>query len=784
MPEMVAEARGEGSIVMAAQKRQCINCRFFQDAAMAGNGWCTHPKRQVDSSLRLMVRSRELACRNSWGGDLFSSKDGEDDARPDPLANPATDADHPHPAPVEDEVTSVITPPSRRSPHESGSGDADERSSEDRVVSDRPAPKRNNLRDDDDGRNDAARHDQDERARVMARGSSDAIARARERHLDRKRLGRAKQTGQEVDAISAAAEDDVVTTHTPALADSDDRVVTDQSRPSHRFSRRGSLKAKAETSLPEQPVPRSEVIQHQGSSATPDRYESVPEVDPNFDLPGWRRPGGVPVPEQMPEREPIQDTSPCAPVEQGPGHPQESPVTSYEHVLSRARRIRESKKPPRPHKIRMEPRHTGIKGENSADGIIAPIPHASDHEPIETAHVSGDEDEEYVSADALPDFFDPADGLRDRPQVSESVVVEEPRQQRRGWLAQFGINRRTRQDHSQGAVADVEADGGEAWFEAGPSDDRDSHDEDRGVTAAADDQQDEFYDSPDDDGHDESGEQAAPARYELPESPSSATSTQDSGVEWDESARQLYHRAESGRDYARYELPDLDVLFSAPPVYAAATVHERNELEPNSTTRNCGIISDNRDDETQSPSRSNRWPRESSSAPSESFFRAGRFRDWDQEHPARKHHPTDTRRLTEPADQDGDPGASSANPQILPDLDTTTFDLREVVERGGELLDMEIDVSPDVPRACRTCRSFRSADGGARGWCTNEWAFTHRRMVNEDDLACDTTIGCWWLPADRYWMIEDDASWSDATPKMDAFMARGSNPPSRKHAGE
>src|SRR5699024_7813727 len=66
---------------------------------------------------------------------------------------------------------------------------------------------------------------------------------------------------------------------------------------------------------------------------------------------------------------------------------------------------------------------------------------------------------------------------------------------------------------------------------------------------------------------------------------------------------------------------------------------------------------------------------------------------------------------------------------------------------------------------------FRSAEGGTRGWCTNEWAFTHRRMVNEDDLACETTIGCWWLPADRYWLIEDDDGYASPTPHMDDLIA-------------
>jgi hypothetical protein len=97
---------------------------------------------------------------------------------------------------------------------------------------------------------------------------------------------------------------------------------------------------------------------------------------------------------------------------------------------------------------------------------------------------------------------------------------------------------------------------------------------------------------------------------------------------------------------------------------------------------------------------------------------------------------------------------------------------------------MTINIAPDIPRACRSCRSFQSADGGVRGWCTNEWAFTHRRMVNEDDLACDCTIGCWWLPDDRYWHSEPEISWVLATPLIDTFIASRTRSPRRKTSGE
>ena len=146
---------------MAGQQRKCANCRFYSDAGMPGNGWCTHPKRQLNSGVKLLVRAGELACRNTWGGDLFQSR-LEDDASPAVAADlPGNDQD--------DEVTSVTIPTNQPVPDE------------DRVVRDHPSIRRPHRLDS----NDAAHRDQEERARVMARGSRDALAKARPRFTSR-----------------------------------------------------------------------------------------------------------------------------------------------------------------------------------------------------------------------------------------------------------------------------------------------------------------------------------------------------------------------------------------------------------------------------------------------------------------------------------------------------------------------------------------------------------------------------------------------------------------------
>jgi hypothetical protein len=80
----------------------------------------------------------------------------------------------------------------------------------------------------------------------------------------------------------------------------------------------------------------------------------------------------------------------------------------------------------------------------------------------------------------------------------------------------------------------------------------------------------------------------------------------------------------------------------------------------------------------------------------------------------------------------------------------------------------------DLPRICRTCRDYRPSADGQRGWCANSWAFTHRRLVLEDDPApCQSTIGDWWLPVDDVWLVAADvSSHGRATPLLDRLTAK------------
>ncbi len=82
----------------------------------------------------------------------------------------------------------------------------------------------------------------------------------------------------------------------------------------------------------------------------------------------------------------------------------------------------------------------------------------------------------------------------------------------------------------------------------------------------------------------------------------------------------------------------------------------------------------------------------------------------------------------------------------------------------------------DLPRVCRACRDFRPAADGQRGWCANAWAFTHRQLVQEDDVApCHSAIGDWWAPVDDVWLVAADvSSHGRATPWLDRLIGEES----------
>jgi len=84
-----------------------------------------------------------------------------------------------------------------------------------------------------------------------------------------------------------------------------------------------------------------------------------------------------------------------------------------------------------------------------------------------------------------------------------------------------------------------------------------------------------------------------------------------------------------------------------------------------------------------------------------------------------------------------------------------------------------------VPRCCATCRDFRPIGDGTTGWCINAYAPTSQRVVESGDLACDSSIGSWWLPNDVIWLERADTTHhSRPTPLLDELFRTSSDPES------
>ena len=78
-----------------------------------------------------------------------------------------------------------------------------------------------------------------------------------------------------------------------------------------------------------------------------------------------------------------------------------------------------------------------------------------------------------------------------------------------------------------------------------------------------------------------------------------------------------------------------------------------------------------------------------------------------------------------------------------------------------------------IRECCGTCRDFRPAEGGERGWCNNQYAFDHRRMVDRNDIACRGTIGSWWIASDDWWLQRADiAHHGRPTPIVDDLLRK------------
>lgn len=85
-----------------------------------------------------------------------------------------------------------------------------------------------------------------------------------------------------------------------------------------------------------------------------------------------------------------------------------------------------------------------------------------------------------------------------------------------------------------------------------------------------------------------------------------------------------------------------------------------------------------------------------------------------------------------------------------------------------------IDLSRDlksVRRCCATCRDFKQVGDGRSGWCNNAYAFSEKRMVQSNEIACRSSLGVWWLPHDDLWLeYADTTHHGRPTPLLDDMV--------------
>lgn len=640
---------------------------------MSGNGWCTHPDRQVSSDVRILVRKAELACRNAWGSDLWEPANAENapaaqSAKPIPDHLPST----PVRISYDDEVTSVVASDEHKR----------RRAQLDDEVVDQSVYK---LADDD---YDA---EQDERRDLFYRDSRSAIERARQRHMSRRAPlvepedDDAVIEAADVDAAPAAQAkptfepDDFVEDEAPQVTPADEhddalisegiRTTSPRARRLRRF--RDNPQAPKEMTVAKSEPEPDVVDQELPPSAAPERgrFDSIPEISAEIDLPLLRRPSSAPEPTSRPATNATRAASPF------------DRALKHAHELNQAsrREHNQQRRPLMPAPVaHASPMIPDFPEMPTASAQARPSVDEDAMQPGTSAVLHGHATVERVEEPDGRMRMQPRTAIADRPRADEPLIPSP--EVRQSWWR--GANRTAEAERLQASEA----------------------------TASA------FMDI---------------RKVKMPP----VSETLDLRRDEDLQAFRSRLFANGG---------------SATPKPAQGT---------NRGTRN--PISPTRRERQPAPSAETR-PREPS-VPARGEARAEARRETQPAMPGRitARHAPQRAHLAEP-EQDVWYG-----PDELP-----AIDVRQLLEDDGELLDMKIEIAPGVPKMCATCRSYRPSEQAGRGWCTNNWAFTHRQMVNEGDIACDSTIGCWWLPADEEVWLDDFEVAADATTRVDRLLAR------------
>lgn len=666
---------------------------------MSGNGWCTHPDRQVSSDVRILVRKAELACRNAWGSDLWESADESDV----PAAQPAPAADTRLPAApmavsYDDEVTSVLN--------------ADEHtrraSLDDEVVEQSTI----SFVDDYDA-------EQDERRDILYRDSRSAIQRARERARSRQAPREAAPAPLDDDIVisegeetperpavslepPAFAPDDFVEEEAPTspkdVDEHDDALISEgiqtpspRSRRLRRFRDERNA-PKDVTAAKNEPEP-DEVEPELPASAAPERgrFDSIPEISADIELPLLRR---------------TSSANPSVPQgAAGPG----LDATTYERALKRAHALNQA---------------TRVEHDQQRRRDASPVPM-----------------DRGVSHLAMPDL----------PATSESsgATVPEAMETPAGTSATLHP-RATAQPHpatpemrrdvpvrphaDRTATPEVR----QSWWRGGRK-----RAEDLPIVATPVNEPGPVLelaaDEPMGDLHDTFEGAVFEDAYGAAETPAFDLRQEDDLQTF--RARLFASEHASGEDLQAEAAP------SRSPISMAR--RERRPIAP--------------------PARKRRPEGREVVAEAREETPLERAPVQQREQPPRREAPRVPVRevRVEPEMLVAVRHAESQEPEPAPQ-----FDVRDLINGSMDLLNMTIEIAPEVPRACLTCRSYRPSEQPGRGWCTNSWAFTHRQMVNETDLACDSTIGCWWLPADEEVWLEEFEVAAEATPRVDRLLAR------------
>lgn len=772
---------------MSVQKRKCSSCKFFNESPLPGNGWCTHQKRQLSSDVRILVRKGELACRDPWGIDYWSPReDTAVAAEPEDMVRPESPDRLVAGRRADDQVTSVTASlsgqPSRLGQADIGNHLSSRGARPDDVIVSKPSmlpegagssiSERSFERDRND-LNLPAHEDQQERVRIIARGNRDAIMKARERVMLRRGGSVSERAGDQDDAhhadnLSSAGygnklDDNVI--GSDRFADVVDVPASRQINRQSAEQRFGHVAPSRGYADPAPPVPPEEVGDRDSTIVSrrtdADRFESVPEVKPDVELPRLRtflRATGAGT-EKNEGSVPDSD---------------EQVETSYDRVLQQAQAIK-----------------TATQKERNARVIrnrpVADVRPASSRAPVHTS-------ERVTPASSSPlasgHFRDETVGDVPHINLSHDDVISNVERDRRDTSGAFDV-----EASFDDEVVDDEfyADDDSAYEDAdGRSPDGPQESWWRGLNlgfrrrphvyaAAANDSYDlddwsdeEFTTEPDSPEHERDDEWETANGGERVFSFANASS--------DVSA----HPSVSLRDprsaedeLIDYELTDevLETSFADDTDRVQAESF-RQDCHPETEPRRRGAASTRRPLRDSGFALNDRHDMDAFRAAlfgSDEDDRTVAYESATNRRPVQRHHePPAVPRDEVPTRRDEPRVAEAISGTTWRRyVEEPTFDIRNFVDQDDDLLDMRVQIAPDIPRACETCRNFRPSESGERGWCTNDFAFTHRQMVNASDMPCQSSIGCWWLPSDDTWMPAEDLAVRDnPTPLTDRLIAR------------